>query len=463
MNAEAKAEPEPHPAAGAAEIAARVRGGASSAVAEVRAALRAVARGDTGLNAFAEVWPRAAQERAAHVDAALARGADLPLAGVPIGVKAWEGTASLQARRLVAAGAVPVGATSVPGPGTPWRTWGTTDRGRTANPWRADATPGGSSAGSGAAVGAGLVPLATAGDGAGSTRIPAAWCGAVGYKPTTGLLPARDPAGLAVGGPIARTVADVRLYARVVLGAATDGPGAAGARTGAGTVRPGRLRVVWSSDLGFAEVDPEIEHVAHTALLAWARGSSARPVPVNPADASARPGTSAPDGRDREGAQAAAAGGGAGGRGGRWGVVDVVAAGLDCVDPAGEWFARREAPGRAGAAEGDPDRGAGSVAGHNRARLDALFSGADLLATPTTPNRPHGHDGPGEVMSVALTWLFNITGHPAISLPAGFTADGLPVGLHLVAPHHRDGLLLRAAADYQAVCPWPPTPWPSTS
>ncbi|NYV76539.1 amidase family protein, partial [Streptomyces sp. UH6] len=78
--------------------------------------------------------------------------------------------------------------------------------------------------------------------------------------------------------------------------------------------------------------------------------------------------------------------------------------------------------------------------------VDALFAGHDLLATPTTPNPPHGHQGPGEVMSVALTWAFNITGHPALSVPAGLTAAGDPVGLHLVARYGREVDLLSVAA-----------------
>jgi Asp-tRNA(Asn)/Glu-tRNA(Gln) amidotransferase A subunit family amidase len=81
-----------------------------------------------------------------------------------------------------------------------------------------------------------------------------------------------------------------------------------------------------------------------------------------------------------------------------------------------------------------------------RTELDRVFSEVDLIATPTTPNPPHGHDGPADTMSVALTWAFNITGHPAISLPAGRTAAGEPVGLQLVARHGGEADLLAVAA-----------------
>ncbi|MEV4233047.1 amidase family protein, partial [Streptomyces bobili] len=131
-----------------------MREGRLRAVDVVAGALERIRREDRALGAFAEVWEDAAAERAAEVDARLAAGERLPLAGVPIGVKGRHGLRT--AGPLVAAGCVPVGATAVPGPGTAWQTWGLGAHGRTVNPWRADRTPGGSSAGSAAAVAAGL-------------------------------------------------------------------------------------------------------------------------------------------------------------------------------------------------------------------------------------------------------------------------------------------------------------------
>ncbi|USY20550.1 amidase [Nocardiopsis exhalans] len=368
----------------AVETADRVTRAVASAVETVRAALTDAHR-IRHLRAFVELWPGSALDRAAEVDARVADGARLPLAGVPLAVKAAEGTASHQARRLIAAGAVPIGATSVPAPGTRWKTWGHTDGGPTLNPWRADRVPGGSSAGSAVAVATGVVPLATASDGAGSTRIPAAWCGVLGYKPTTGLLPARDRAGLTVGGPIARTVSDLELYRSTVLG-------------GASAAAPAHVRVAWSPTLGFNRPDPEVVAVAERALRRWARTCG----------------------------------------------VTLSEPRLALTDPAESWLSRREqnSPGS------QTDVGV-----DNLSALAELFAAADLLATPATPNPPHPHSGPGEVMSVGFTWLFNLTGHPALSLPAGLTPDGLPVGLHLVARHHEDALLLAAARSAEQALP----------
>ncbi|TDC63972.1 amidase family protein, partial [Streptomyces hainanensis] len=241
---------------GAVDIAAAVRSGELSAAEVTAAALRRIAEVDDGVRAFADVWRDAAHADARRVDAAVRRGGRPPLAGVPIGVKATEGRSSEQSRRLLAAGCVPVGATATPGPGTPWRTWGLTDRGPTRNPWLPDRSPGGSSAGSAVAVATRMVPLATGNDGAGSVRIPAAWCGVVGLKPTTGRLPARDRAGLNVGGPLVRHAADAAAWLAAVAGPSTPRPATA------------RARITWSATLGFATPEPAVAAVAEAASRA---------------------------------------------------------------------------------------------------------------------------------------------------------------------------------------------------
>jgi Asp-tRNA(Asn)/Glu-tRNA(Gln) amidotransferase A subunit family amidase len=93
------------------------------------------------------------------------------------------------------------------------------------------------------------------------------------------------------------------------------------------------------------------------------------------------------------------------------------------------------------------------VRARNDRRLADLFGGAQLLLTPTTPTAPHGHEGPGDRYSTSLTWAFNLSGHPALSLPAGFGGDGCPAGLQLVAPHGREALLLAVAREAEARAP----------
>ncbi|PPS68393.1 amidase [Streptomyces sp. 46] len=340
--------------------------------------------------------------RASDVDTrlgGLGPGPSLPLAGVPIAVKGRNGLRA--AGPLLAAGGVVVGATSVPGPGTPWQTWGLGARGRTVNPWRADRTPGGSSAGAAAAVAAGLMPLATGGDGAGSVRIPAAWCGVLGLKTTSGRLPSGDRTGLAVPGVLARSAADAGLWWAVVSGEPVPAEAAL------------PVTAVWSHDLGFAGPDPEPVALARAAV---------------------------------ERLEAA-------------GVVRLVRprVPLRLTDPGPAWLALRTAgadPARADLAGTDLAgadlagvdlAGAERVRAENDRRLAGVFGEAELLLTPTAPTAPHGHEGPGERYSTSLTWAFNLSGHPALSVPAGFGGDGCPAGLQLVAPHGREALLLAVA------------------
>ncbi|MFF7732490.1 amidase family protein [Streptomyces sp. NPDC007984] len=414
------------------EIAAGVRARESRAVDVVAQALERIERADPWLCAFVEVWGEEALRRAREVDGRLDRhGADpaLPLAGVPIAVKGRHGLRA--AGPLLAAGAVAVGATSVPGPGTPWQTWGLGARGRTVNPWRADRTPGGSSAGAAAAVAAGLVPLATGGDGAGSVRIPAAWCGVVGLKTTAGRLPSADRTGLAVPGVLARSAADAACWWQVV----------------AGEPEPARpslpVTAVWSPDLGFAEPDQEpvaLARAAVGALVAAGVVRLVRPrVPVRLVDPGpawlalrtpgADPAVADPPGADPAGADTPPA--------------DPAEVDMPSADPA--------EPVPAGLDLVRPGLAlAHGVRAENDRRLAALFADAELLLTPTAPTAPHGHEGPGDRYSTSLTWAFNLSGHPALSLPAGFGGDGCPAGLHLVAPHGREALLLAVAREAQA-------------
>lgn len=376
------------PPAAAVEIAAAVREGRLRAGEVVGGALERIRRADRELCAFVEVWEEEATAWAAEVDGRVAAGECLPLAGVPIGVKGRRGLRA--AGPLIDAGCVPVGRTAVPGRGTPWQTWGLGAHGRTVNPWRADRTPGGSSAGSAVAVAAGLVPLATGSDGAGSVRIPAAWCGIVGLKVTGGRFPSADRTGLAAPGVLTRYAADAEAYWRVMAGTV------AADVTGSLADVPRPLTAVFSPDLGFADPDPEPLALARAAVGRLVDAGAVRLL------------------RDE--------------------------APLRLEDPAPAWLALR-APGAA------PDA---RLRGVNDRRLAHLFARADLLLTPTTPHPPHGHEGPGERYSTALTWAFNLSGHPAISIPAGVGADGCPAGLQVVAAHGREALLPAVAAAAEA-------------
>ncbi|MFF3310761.1 amidase family protein [Streptomyces sp. NPDC002952] len=426
-------DPDVYRSLSAEEIAAAVRAREVSAVDVVTVCLARLDAVEPYLHAFTEVWGTRALRRAREVDARVAAGGRPALAGVPVAVKGRHGLRAAAA--LIDAGCVPVGATSVPGPGTPWQTWGLGAHGRTVNPWRGDRSPGGSSAGAAAAVAAGVVPVATGTDGAGSVRIPAAWCGVLGLKTTNGRLPSSDRTGLAAAGAVARHASDLAAYWHVVSGArtgttpvggvpspapspaptpadalyATQGPDPANfpdRGPASPAVRPGSVpeaipagapvpvAALWSSGLGFAGGDAEAE-----ALAAVAYGAVERLV--------------------------------------RAGVVRLVPGDVRLVDPGPAWLALRT-PGAG------PDA-AGPVRDENDRRLAGVFARCELLLTPVTPNAPHGHAGPGDRYSTALTWAFNLSGHPAASVPAGFGPDGCPVGLQLVARHGAEPLLLAVA------------------
>lgn len=363
-------------------------------------ALLRIGRLDPEVCAFIEVWEDRAREPAGGEAGTEARteAADSLLAGMPFAVKGHSGIRSYAARRLIAAGAVPVGSTAVPGPGTYWQTWGRGRYGRTLNPYRADRTPGGSSAGSAVAVATGMVPLATGSDGAGSVRIPAAWCGVFGLKTTNGLLPSPDRTGLASAGVLTRSVAEARAYLRCVLGDSgrSRAPGAAAAVALPVPAVTLPVPAVFSADLGFADVDPEVAAVVRGAVARLEAAGIVR--------------------------------------------IEAPRAPFTLLDPREAWETVR-----GGDLSGDAGARAAEVRAENNRRLDGLFARTPLLLTPVTPNRPHGHEGPGGLYSTALTWSFNLSGHPAASLPAGFTADGCPVGLQLVTERGADVSLVEIA------------------
>src|SRR5580693_4901749 len=250
--------------AGAAAQARMLADGEVSAPELLEIYLERIARLDSRLRCYRVVLSESARYEAVRAQDRLDAGERLPLLGVPIAIKddvdvAGEVTTfgsgghrpavtsdAEVVRRLRAAGAVIIGKTNVPElmifPFTESLTFGVTR-----NPWNTALSPGGSSGGSGAAVAAGLAPLALGSDGGGSIRIPSGWCGLFGIKPQrdrVSLAPHEDAwCGLSVNGPLARTVEDAALF----LDATTTTPAPEGGFVAAAAQHPGRLRMALST------------------------------------------------------------------------------------------------------------------------------------------------------------------------------------------------------------------------
>ena len=459
-------------------IAAAVRRRELSPIAVTEAALERIARLNPTLNAFVALRPEGALADARALAERIARGEDPgPLAGVPFGVKDLEDLAGLptthgsvpfrdqkatrdstQVARLRAAGAIALGKTNTPEFGytafTKNRVFGTTR-----NPWHLGRTPGGSSGGSSAAIAGGLVPLATASDGGGSVRIPASYTGTFGLKPTFGRIPRgpfafRDWIDTVSYGPITRCVEDAALFLDAVVGADPHDPDSLPHPGWAYRDRlddvPRGLRIAYSGTLGYARVATAVRREVESAVRALA---AALDRPVDPL----------PDRFTDAGLAWAALN-----------AFQLQAELAPIVD------AHRDEWGR-GFLRG-VDFGARITAAdvgryqEERLRLIeetvAVFARYDLLLTPTLPTvafpaggpMPEGVEGEpfaSPIHAVAFTYPFNLTGHPAATVRAGFADDGLPVGLQLVAQRGREDLLLQVARVYERVRPfdeWPREP-----
>jgi aspartyl-tRNA(Asn)/glutamyl-tRNA(Gln) amidotransferase subunit A len=352
---------------------------------------------------------------------------------------------------LRAAGAIFVGRTNLPE--FAWR--GSTDNplfGESRNPWDRTRTPGGSTGGGAAAVAAGLGPIALGSDGAGSIRIPASFCGLVGLKPTFGRVPMYPAAGgnelVAHVCPLARTVRDAALMMNAIarhdrrdmFALPDDGVDyvtACAEPLGRGGAA---VRIAWSPDLGYAAVEPETRRIAEAAARAFAE------IGLKVEEAS-------PDLGDPGAVLQALYGAAqAGAHAGRSPEQKAQ------MDP--ELVRYAEAAATRTVVEHVQATAA------RQAMVDALrrfFERYDLLLTPTLglPAFPLGIVGPQEVAGRPVTHLgwtlcypFNYSGQPAVSVPAGFTANGLPVGLQIIGRRLEDALVLRAAAAFEALRPW---------
>jgi amidase len=426
-----------------------VRRGEVSARELVETALERIERLDPELNAFGAVYADRALAEADAVDAR--RGDSAPLLGVPIAVKdeidiagevTSRGTGAVASkapadaevvRRLRAAGAIVIGKTTMPEVGlwpfTESITWGVTR-----NPWDPERTPGGSSGGSAAAVAAGMVPAALAADGAGSIRIPAACCGLFGLKPQTGRVPRtphdRDGSHWICFGALTRTVRDSALMLEVIAGGSFD-------------QAPRRLRI------GFSEAFPpgargrltdEVRGALHgTAELLRSLGHE-----VVDADIGLRV---------RDGAL----------------LVGLMFRGIHDLVGEIERPHRLERRTRALARPGAliSDRLVERLLRAERRlaeRMGRLFADHDALLMPVM-SEPAVPAGIMEGRSAAATYLWetgwvpfnvlwNSTGQPAASVPAGFSATGLPLAVQLVGRPHDEATLLSLAAQLEEARPW---------
>ncbi|ROO83498.1 amidase [Actinocorallia herbida] len=451
---------------GLAEQAALVGKGEASATELVEGALRRIEEVDGRVGAFRVVRGERALEEAAEADRRRAAGERLPLLGVPVAVKDdtdVEGETTPfavrgahrpavrdaeQVRRLRAAGAIIVGKTRTCEIGL-WPFSESPGFGAAHNPWKLGYTPGGSSGGSAAAVAAGMVAAAVGSDGAGSIRIPAAWTNLVGIKPQRGRVsghPHTDPFyGLTVWGPLARTVEDAALLLDVLSGSHPDDvhrldpprtPFAEAARR-----EPRRLRVAVSYRTAWGVpggIDPEVRAaIERTARVLTDLGHK-----VFPADPDYGPVALGLVPR------------------GTTGVADW----LDAMpDPRPE--ARTEIEAKIGRIAGrrllplarrlDP---------YLRRRVGRIFAAADVVLTPTTahlPSRVGAFDGAGYRRTQSgvaalcpLAWPWNVLGWPAVSVPAGFSSGGLPIGAQLLAHDSDEATLLTLAAQLQDAERW---------
>jgi Asp-tRNA(Asn)/Glu-tRNA(Gln) amidotransferase A subunit family amidase len=453
-------------------IADAVRAGEVSPVTLVDEALARIAELDPQIGAFTVTFEDNAREQARRVEAAVQRGEDVgPLAGVPISIKdhiwmqgepATNGSRALEGfrpeedavpvSRIKQSGAVIVGKTNNP----EFCYRGYTDNplwGVTRNPWNLDRTPGGSSGGAGAAVAARMTPLSVGTDGGGSVRIPAAFCGVVGLKPTFGLVPKLPGFSgwptLSVDGPLTRSVRDAALLLEVMAGTHPADPLSypspnrdyVAAALGEGDLSG--LRIAWSTDIGFAPVEPDVGAAFERAVETFA-GAGCDLTEAHP---------DAPDPLAL------------------WNTIATVE-GYASEGPLLERFESVMAPDtveiiKAGASVSGREYVDAQLEryAYTRTWLE-FFEQYDLLLTPMMQMTafPVGVAAPTEIDGKPVDPFFddwchlcypaNLTGQPAISLPNGLGDDGLPVAIQLTGRRFDEETVLRAAAAWERLAPW---------
>ena len=452
----------------ATEMAQAIRTRKLSPVEIMEAVLHRIEQLNPRVNAYCTLVADRARQQAGEAEARVMLGDKLgTLHGIPVSIKDLIFTEGIRTtggsriyadfiplqdaivvERLKAAGAIVIGKTNTAEFG-----WvAITDNplfGETRNPWNLALTPAGSSGGAAASVASGMGPLAIGSDGGGSIRIPASFCGVFGFKPSFGRAPQSPsfPGWETLGhtGPITRTVEDAALTMEIIAGRDDRDPSSL-PDTGlrylplSGTDLKG-LKVAWSPDLGYTPVDPQVLQITESAVETFttlgANVDTATPEVSSPGDAFMTIVSS------------------------RIAVVwqDRMAEVAEQMTPALARFIQRNS-GK-------------SAEEYIKATLQQLkycqeiqpfFTRYDLLLTPTATVPPFelGSYGPKEIAGrqvSTLEWMdftypFNMTGQPAASVPCGWTADGLPVGLQIVGRRFEDATVLKAARAFEQAAPW---------
>jgi aspartyl-tRNA(Asn)/glutamyl-tRNA(Gln) amidotransferase subunit A len=459
---------------GAVALAEQIRKKRVSPVEVTEAVLARMERLQPYLHGFCTPTPERARAEAKQIETDIMAGRAIgPLAGIPVsykdliltkGVRTTSGSLvykdfipdedDVVVERLRAAGAAMLGKTNAP-------EFGYSAAGHnpvfetTRNPWDNALTSGGSSAGAAAAVASGIGPIATGTDGGGSIRIPASFCGVYGFKPSMGRIPlypgCRDERYPGVSGwesiehigPITRSVADAALMMSAASGPdMRDRHSLPAAEFDWMDCLQGDLqgkRVAYSADWGYAPVDPTVRRIVGNAVRVFERELGCIVEEANP--------------------------------------------GWD--DPSGTFYATmfaesdlkgmrelmRKYPLSGHLIDGlmtpwtAEDFTTANMMRKSVVRKMAQFmSRYDLLLTPTAavPPFPIHMQGPEKIdgcyvrpaQFIAFTFPINLTGQPAATVPAGWTEEGLPVGLQIVGRHLEDWMVLRASANYEAAAPW---------
>jgi aspartyl-tRNA(Asn)/glutamyl-tRNA(Gln) amidotransferase subunit A len=457
----------------ALDMRALLRARKVSPVEIAQSALRDIEASQPTLNAFVTITPELALEAARKAERTIMAGDGTGLlTGIPVSIKDLTAVKDVRftsgsrtmadyiaptdapaSERVKANGGVIVGKTTT----TEFGCKGSSNSpltGETRNPWNLTKTSGGSSAGAGASVAAGLTPLALGTDGGGSVRIPSSLCGLFGIKAHFGRVPVFPVAAtptLAHVGPLTRTVRDAALLLTAISGYDARDPSSVAADVpdylGACDQSPKGLRIAWSPTLGYVRPTREVAEIAGAAARSFEElGCTVElvekvfdePIELWIAEFYAGVGTRLRKTltEQRELIDPA--------------VVGVLDSALDAsIDEYyGRVFARYEF----------------------REKVRQFFDRYDLLMTPTTPTVAFdlGRDVPVElegtsiVSWVGYTYPLNLCGFPAASIPCGFSKSGLPVGLHIVGKPLGETDILRAAAAFEAARPWadkkPPPP-----